>query len=215
VPYPNLKSEYQKKFKPFPFDDNRYRAPERKPFHGPAYKPAPAKYPAHPPQQRQQKLQEAPLRPLPFDGTTTYKDNFIPREIDPKDPKKPQEAKPSLPFTGNTEYRKAFDGKEGAPAEPVRPLNKPAESGPFNGSTEHRDQYQGRPGPLEKPTKEPFQYDYGPPRDLQSSKDMFPRHKGVLCPARLLKHKKPHEDCHMHFHFSGQFNELGDPLYVA
>jgi len=221
VPYPDLKTEYQKKFKPWDGTDNRYRRPQDKPFSAPAapdhWKTTNSNYKGHPIEPRSRPPKDPLSSSLPFEGVSTYRENFVPKEWDPKDAKKRLEAGPMLPFTGNTEHRTAYKGKPGDAASPFSELHKVPDTGPFLDSTEHKDAYQGRPNDAEprKPSKA-VPYKYGPNRNLKTGyQEDYPGHPGQLCPARLLRPKKPAHDCHHHFHFTGQFNSVGDPLYVG
>eukprot|EP01002_Notosolenus_urceolatus_P003598 NODE_1951_length_1241_cov_171.628356_g1619_i0.p1 GENE.NODE_1951_length_1241_cov_171.628356_g1619_i0~~NODE_1951_length_1241_cov_171.628356_g1619_i0.p1 ORF type:complete len:331 (+),score=76.91 NODE_1951_length_1241_cov_171.628356_g1619_i0:77-1069(+) len=212
-------SEYQKKFKPWEAGGDRYRRKPGKPLHT---KAAPGAWNTsnsmvpHPPQARAQREKDTANPRLPFDGTSHYRDSFIPKEIEEKSPKDRKKADAQLPFDGTTEQRKAFQGFNGKPADPCSPPNKPLDATPFLGTTENRDEFQGRPTELERRKKDKESWEYGPPRDLNSSyRDNYDGKTGYLCPARLLKSKKHAHDGHLHFHFTGQYNTLGDPLYSA
>eukprot|EP01084_Bolivina_argentea_P115887 206003_1 len=168
----------------------------------------------HPIEPRKKRPQDGARRSMPFDGSSRYRDEFVPKDAESPREKKKAVADPQLPFTGDTEHRRAFKGKPGDASDPIRPEDKVLESGPFEGDTEHRDKFRGLPTVLDRPTKQSEPWEYGPPRDLKSrnQSDYVP-HKLLLCPARLLKVKKPARDGHCHFHPTGQHNTLGDPLY--
>eukprot|EP01013_Petalomonas_cantuscygni_P014368 TRINITY_DN2945_c0_g1_i1.p1 TRINITY_DN2945_c0_g1~~TRINITY_DN2945_c0_g1_i1.p1 ORF type:complete len:398 (+),score=36.06 TRINITY_DN2945_c0_g1_i1:98-1291(+) len=217
IPYPNLKSEYRKKYPGWDRFPDKVRPKHRGPFN-PA--PVPGMYDrrqwATPDgQTRARPLPDGGRPQLPFEGQTEYKDAFVPKRPDDPTATSPERTLDPVPFAGTTEHRAAFQGDAADPAKPILPSDPPFETGPFKGDTEHRTRYLGRQGDgarKGRPAADPWKK--GPPRDLSTSYqgDYLP-HRGQLCPARLLARKKPGQDDHMHYHFTGQFNQLGDPLY--
>jgi hypothetical protein len=172
---------------------------------------------AHPPQDKVKRPGDTRSIPLPFDGTSAYRDHYVPKEGEDREKRAPETLGPMLPFKGDTEYRRGFQGKPGGPSDPIKQVDRALDSGPFMGDTEYGDAYLGKPTDIHRPVKSKEPWEYGPDRDLKSGYQQdFPWNKIDLCPARILKPKKPNKrDGHCHYHPTGQHNCLGDPLYVS
>lgn len=220
VPYGELKSEYAKRFpgweKAFPRRHKGKVMAAFKPTPVPGMYDRKSAAPAEAvPRARPLPDQRRPQ--LPFEGQTEYKDSFVPKQPDERWEKLKDYPMDPIPFDANTESRAMFDGTPGEPAKPLKAGEEPFERGPFKGVSEYDDRFRGEGGDGKRrgpPQAKPWVK--GPPRVLRSQyRDEYTGDGGLLCPARLLPQKKPGKDAHMHYHFTGQFNKLGDPLYVV
>ncbi|MBN3283561.1 SAXO1 protein, partial [Polyodon spathula] len=96
-----------------------------------------------------------PMGPIPFDGLSSYSQEYVPYSVEPYKCIEREPYKPSvIPFDGLTTQRKDYKGLRGEPSKPAR--SKAARGTPatkFNCSTEFHDNYISwpiRPIPLHK-----------------------------------------------------------------
>lgn len=218
VPYGDLKSEYTKRFPgwdAFPARQKGKQSSAFKPTPVPGMYERKAAMPAEAvPRARPLPDQRRPQ--LPFEGQTEYKDTFVPKQPDERWQRLRDHPMAPIAFDAVTEHRTMYDGTPGEPAKPLKQGEVPFDNGPFQGLTEYDDRYRGEPGAAQKGKKAaPKPWAKGPARQLKSQyQDEYTGNGGLLCPARLLPQKKPGKDAHMHYYFTGQFNRLGDPLYI-
>lgn len=220
MPYGPLGTEYTTRYPRWP---GAPREPPRAPRepHRPraapgAYEPSSRAFKGGPGAERARAPPDSTGVKLPFRSTTTYRDTYVPKGAgDGRERPDRSQLPPRAPFAGTTEYRAGYQGVPGDAAAPVEPVDKALESGPFDPHTEYRDRYVGKPGRVERRPRETEPWSYGPRRDLESAyrRDYVPQ-KALLCPARLLKPKRPVDDEHQHFHPTGTVNLMGDTLYV-
>lgn len=218
VPYGELESEYRKKYPGWDAFPRRHKG---KP--SAAFKPTPV--PGMYDRKAAQAAEAAPrMRPLPdqrrpqlpFEGQTEYKDTFVPKQPDERWPRMKDHPMEPIGFDATTEQRAMYDGTPGNPAKPHKTGETPFEEGKFQGDSEYDDRYKGAKGDARRRgPNQAKKWEKGAPRDLRSQyRDEYTGDRGLLCPARLLPQKKPGLDAHMHYKFTGQYNRIGDPMYV-
>jgi hypothetical protein len=81
---------------------------------------------------------------VPFDGSTTYDDQYQEWQLEPSTSSKPKNELKIEPDTRNftTTQHSYHDKKESIRIDPFRPNSRPMNNIPFNGSTTHDDEYR-------------------------------------------------------------------------
>lgn len=152
-----------------------------------------------------------PLRPdnnalpkTPFVGTTTYRDMLSAKPIEKKPAKYgPPPLKPTAPFDGHTTHKDFFHAyPDSRPRDSMAPAAVPLHSAPFDGSTSYKHEYV--PHDTLSPYKhnsDPFDYEYGPPRNLSTEHQAaYTKKIAPHCPVFDLFPKDPSNTTgHIHY----------------
>lgn len=98
-------------------------------------------YPAHQPAAREYAA-PPPARPqVPFDGTTSYHDEFQPKKGEARPaPPPPGPPRPHMPFDGTTSYNTAYHAHQ-LPERPQHMQPQARPQVPFDATTTHKDTF--------------------------------------------------------------------------